>query len=63
MVETAINFGLIVLLIFIFYYVVKNAVKNGINHSMLFSDKLREAQQKREAEKTNVAKGRIDKEV
>ena len=37
----AISFGSIILMAIIFYFVIKAAVKNGINESFLFSQKQR----------------------
>jgi len=51
--EVAISFGSIVLLSVIFYFAIKNAVKNGINQSMLFSDEQRKEQQRKELEEVD----------
>lgn len=53
--EVAISFGSIALLSFIMYFVIKNAVKSGINQSMLFSDKQRQEQKSKEVEVFNNA--------
>jgi uncharacterized protein (UPF0218 family) len=47
METVAISFGSIILLSIILYFVIKSAVRNGINESMLISDRKR----KREEEK------------
>ena len=39
--EVAVSFGSILLAAFIFYFVVKWAVRNGINESMLFTGEQR----------------------
>ncbi len=36
--EVTVSFSSIMLAAFIFYFVIKQAVKNGINNSMLFTD-------------------------
>lgn len=46
--EVAISFGSILWASFIFYFVIKWAVKNGINESMLFTDEQREKQEEQE---------------
>lgn len=49
----AIGFGNILLLSFIFYFVIKWAVKNGINQSMLFTDEQRKIQFEKEVASVN----------
>ena len=39
----AISFGSILLFAFVFYFVIKNAVKNGINESYLFTEEQRKS--------------------
>lgn len=51
MESVAISFGSIILSAFIFYFVIKSAVTDGINASMLFTDKQREDKEKQETEK------------
>jgi hypothetical protein len=50
MESIGISFGSILLAAFVFYFVIKSAVKNGINNSLLFTDEQREAKEKQEAE-------------
>lgn len=46
--EVAINFGSILVAACIFYFVIKHAVKSGINASMLFTDEQRCKKQEQE---------------
>ncbi|MDR0830870.1 MAG: DUF6019 family protein [Prevotellaceae bacterium] len=50
MESIGISFGSILLAAFVFYFVIKSAVKNGINNSLLFTDEQRAAKEKQEAE-------------
>ena len=44
----AIGFGSILVAAFVFYFVIKAAVRGGINESMLFTDEQRKEQEKKE---------------
>ena len=59
--EVAINFGSILAAAFIFYFVIKWAVKAGINESMLFTDAQRKKQNDEEIEEFNNAINGINK--
>jgi len=50
MESIGINFGSIVLLAIVFYFVIKSAVKNGINESYLFSPEQRKKLEYKELE-------------
>ena len=52
MERISINIGSIALLAVVFYFVIKTAVKNGINESYLFSNKQRKEMEYREIEET-----------
>ena len=51
--EVAISLGSILVASFVFYFVIKWAVKNGINESMLFSDNQRKEQVEKKQEERN----------
>ncbi len=51
--EVVISFGSILFAAFIFYFVIKWAVKNGINESMLFTDEQRKKKSEDEMEDFN----------
>ncbi|MCL2674033.1 MAG: DUF6019 family protein [Defluviitaleaceae bacterium] len=53
----AISFGSIILLAIIFYFVIKSAVRNGINESMLFSNEQRESASYQELEEVYTSIG------
>ena len=52
MERIGINLGSILVLAFVFYFVIKGAVKNGINESYLFSQKQRNDLEYEELEET-----------
>ena len=57
--EVALSFGSIILAAFVFYFVIKWAVKAGINSSMLFTNAQRKEQSDKEVEEiNNTIKGR-----
>ena len=49
----AVGLGNILVMSFIFYFVIKWAVKNGINQSMLFTDEQRKKQHEEEVANIN----------
>ena len=48
--EIVISFSTIIISAFIFYFVIKSAVRNGINESMLFTDEQRKEHEHAESD-------------